>query len=344
MKIRLCILLIISLTISSCNGQRSSKLTDKDLVVTNRLFSPNKKLVVYSYYYDNGALPESIGFSSIVKVTDTLGVINKNEFRFYQKEPFSRYFVDKWLNNNTLQVKIDIRPFVRENIKIDTTSFEFENIKIKVIPNDPTIGKTPIIEHYSLSENEDKILVAYRYDGVSELNISVINKNEKIPVLGNIFTCGQTSINYILFGKWTENNEIEIFVNEDDKVFLETNFNKNLSVNVKTTYEKYIEKYSGIEGGWYNKELSRKEQIIKSEFLKEKIIIKARICELNSWGDSYYTKKTNFYYEFIVNNTKYKSYFRATKSECNLKKGNEIEIEYCVNQPIIHKPIKYNIR
>src|SRR5215217_7487056 len=94
--------LFLAVTITSCTqGSRNTRLSDDDLVVDTSLLSPDKKYIVYPYYYDFGAMGESDIQYAVVKTTDTSGVINKYTFDRLQKPPYAHYLLDKWLDNRT---------------------------------------------------------------------------------------------------------------------------------------------------------------------------------------------------------------------------------------------------
>lgn len=337
-------ILIIFLTISSCTERREVKLTDKDLVINSRLYSPDKKHVIYDYAFDIGALGYSNSSYAIVKTSDTAGIINENEFDRSKQTPYDYYILDKWLDNNTLQVMIDEGHYIRQGVAVDITPFKVGNIEIKVIIRDPTNGFHPIIEHFSVSPDGKKLLVAYKYSGASEINIAALNLTDTLPTLGNIFTCNQTEENPILFGKWADDNEIIIIVKEEEKQYFQSQLNQQNKFKVKIIGEKYISKYSGIQGGWYNKILHPNDNQTKEKLQNNCSITKAIIKDCYGWGDSYYTHLLNFFYEYEVNGAFYKSYFRATQEKCKLQKGDSLEIIYNKTQPIIHKPKEYNSR
>ena len=344
MRILTTFLILLCVTILSCTEPRITRLSDNDLVINSRLFSPDKKYVVYDYSYDIGALGYSRGSYAIVKTTDTTGIINKDVFDCLDEPTYACYTLDKWLDNTTLQVKIDPRPFFKQGISLDTSSFKVGDVEIKVTPDDVTYGLPAIIEHYAISPDKEKLLVAYRYSGVSELNISAINLTDSLPVCGNIFTCGQVGENPILYGRWTGNNEISIVVDEGAQEYFQSQLSKQKNYNVKIVTEKYVAKYSGIQGGWYNKDLHSNDNVTL-ELLKENITkTKAVVQDSYGWGDSYYTKLINYSYEYNVNGKIYKSYFRATKQKCKLEKGDSIELTYNTTQPIIHQVMGHNSR
>ena len=211
--------LLIS-TLISC----SQKLTIKDVVITRRLFSPDSTYVALTYYRDNGAMGESPSMTSILKVKDTTGELNKNRLPCFNLSFYSCYYPDHWLNNRTLQVYLNERPFVKEGIPFDSTSITVNGIVCKVVPFDYSYRSSPLIEYISFSNDRKKVLVAYRYGG--DHNISVINFADKLPRIGNVFTNTEISFNPIQYARWNGNG-IDMFLTDADM------FNKSDYINKK---------------------------------------------------------------------------------------------------------------
>lgn len=330
--IKTILLLSIIAIIVSCQGE--IYLSDEDLIIEKKELSPNGDKILVSYSIDNGAFGQSRMFNSIINITDTLKPLNKD-----QNDLNSRFLnIQEWISNDELIATIDPRPFARKNLPVDTSSIHTKLAKVKIKIEDVSKGNPPIIEYFELSPNHKKLLVAYRYKGASELEVSVINRDENLPKIGNIYSSFRIG-NPLLSGKWLNNNTIEFEINTNS-------LTKDLHQGAlcKSNYQiefkniDYKSPYSSIIGGWYNKPLYRNEQA--SELFSDPIEIEAIIVEGIQIGDGSYTKKRTIYYEYEFAKRKYKSYFRIKSNNQELSNIERIKILIDKNQPIISRTIK----
>ncbi|HRZ42556.1 MAG TPA: hypothetical protein P5228_07630 [Bacteroidales bacterium] len=320
--------------LTSCN----QNLTIKDVVITERLFSPDSSYVVLTYYKDNGAMGESSSMTSILKTEDTLGQLNKSMLPCFDLSFYSCYYPDQWLDNKTLQVNLNERPFVKEGIPFDSSSFTINGINCKVVPADYSYSLTPLIEYFSFANDRKKILVAYRYKG--DLNISAINYGDELPRIGNVFTNTEISFNPIRYVRWNENS-IDMFLKDAEM------YNTSDYVNKKTPYIVNFVDISQLKETYKSNDyfayfpLYKDDQI--DNLLKTNgITTKATITE-SQWSKD--GDKSLFYYqyEYEVTGQKYRSYFRIFKDfekGADYEIGDLITIKYDPKQPFIHKPDK----
>ena len=95
---------------SSC--QSSLSLTNKGIIVTRRLFSPDSAFVALTFYKDNGAMGASQAISALLRVSDTLGNLDDYALPCYDL-PYACIHPEQWLDSRTLLVTLNERPFVR---------------------------------------------------------------------------------------------------------------------------------------------------------------------------------------------------------------------------------------
>jgi hypothetical protein len=326
-------ILLIS-TLTGC----SQNLTIKDVVVTKRLFSPDSSYVALTYYKDNGAMGESPSMTSILKVNDTTGQINKSMLPCFDLSFYSCYFPDHWLDNNTLQVYLNERPFVKEGIPFDSTSILVNGIICKVIPYDYSYILNPLIEYFSFSNDRKKIVVAYRYGG--DLNISVINYGDKLPRVGNIFTNTEISFNPIRYVKWNGSG-IDMYL-KDAEMFNKSDYlNKKILYDVRFVDIKQLK--ATHKGNEFVAYFPLYNDLQMDDLLNTKgTTIKAIITE-SQWRKE--EDKSLFYYqyEYEVAGQKFRSYFRIFKEfkdGADYKKGDSVIIKFDPRQPLIHKTEK----
>ena len=328
---------ILIVSVLSCS-ERQVKLTDDDLIIDNKIYSPSGEKILISYAFDNGAFGQSKYFHTVIKTKDSMEVISQNEFSDKGKPSYIAIEPVKWLTDNKIEATIDPRPFARLNKQIDTVDFWIGTTLIEVDIKDITEGNPPIVEYFELSPNLQNILVAYRYKGVSQLEVSVIERNKKLPMVGNIYSSFRIG-NPILSGRWKNDNTIEFDVNSNDLMYdlHEGAFCKS-NYLVELNSLDYDSGYSSISGGWYNKASYDENQA--EELFKNPMRIDGIITEGFSWGDGYYTKLKNIGYEYSYNGARYKSYFRVPISNDEFQNGNVIELEIDKKQPIINRTIK----
>lgn len=309
-------------------------MSDEALIIEKKELSPNGDKILISYSIDNGAFGQSRMFNSVISTEDSLKPLNKN-----QSELNSRFLeIQEWVSNDELIATIDPRPFARKNLPVDTSVIKTKLANVRIEIADVTDGNPPIIEYFELSPNRKKLLVAYRYKGASELEVSVVNRNDKLPIVGNIYSSFKIG-NPLLSGKWIGNNTIEFELNIN-------NLTKDLHQRAlcKSKYEieykniDYKSPYSSIIGGWYNKPLYRSEQ--ESDLFSNSIEIDAKLMEGIQLGDGSYTNKRTIYYEYEFAKRKYKSYFRINSGNEEFNNMERIRILIDKNQPIINRTIK----
>jgi len=302
--------------------------------VTKRLFSPDSSYIALTYHVDNGAMGESSSMSSVLKVEDTTGLLNKSTLPCLDLPFNSCYFVDHWLDNKTLQVYLHEIPFVKAGLPFDSTGIKINGITCKVVPYDYSNGLTPLIEYFSLSEDRNKLLVVYRYKG--DLNISAINYGDKLPKFGNIFTNTEIEFNPIVYAKWN-GSEINMFMKEA-RMFETSNYiNKKIPfkvrfVDIKDLKEKFKSNENVINYPLY--------EDIQTDNLLETIGMRTNaIITESQWQKN--EERSLFYYEYEYNlaGQKFRSYFRIYKQFNNgadYQKGDSIIIKYNPKQPLIH--------
>lgn len=333
---KICLLIFITfISVLNCTiVDRDIKLSDNDVIVTERYFSPDSSKAIYTYHLDIGALGFSRSWNALLDASDTLGVLNKNLIPDLPDPINSKYYPVGWIDKNIFLLEVKPRPFIKENIPIDTTSFYLDGTEFKVQVE--KLSALPHIEHYALSPNGKKLLVAYRYSGVSKLEISIIERNATLPKFGNIYTNYEYSENPILFGRWITNNSIQLDLNANSYTLDFFRLNKNLNgIDIEINKIDYQRKYSSILGGWYNKNLFPVQDSSKN--FRTTSEIKGIISPGYAMGDTYYTGLINQSYQYEYDGKILKSYFRVHKDSTSFEIGDEILLEVDINQPIIHR-------
>jgi len=326
------ILLIIILT--SCNRN----LTIDNVVVTDRLFSPDSSYIALTYYVDHGAMGESSSMTSVLKVTDTAGLLNKSMLPCLDLPFNACYFPDHWLDKKTLQVYLHEIPFVKAGLPFDSTSININGIHCKVVPYDYSKGLTPLIDYVSFSNDRKKILVAYRYH--CDLNISVINYGDKLPKFGNIFTNTEIEFNPIVYAKWS-GNDIDMFM-KDAKMFEISNYiNKKIPYKVKFVDVSELHKpFNGYECFSFFSLYDDKQT---DDLLNQNGIQTKAVISDASWhrgNDDTTDFYTDYQYQYDAAGQTYRSYFRIHQKdnkEFPYKPNDTVSIRYDPKQTLIHK-------
>ncbi len=309
-------------------------LTIRDVVVTERLFSPDSSYIALTYYVDNGAMGESSSMTSVLKTTDTTGRLNESMLPCLDLPFNSCYFPDHWLDNKTLQLYLHEIPFVKAGLPFDSSSIKINGINCRVAPYDYSKGLAPLIEFVSFSEDRKKLLVAYRYRG--DLNISAINYGDRLPKFGNIFTNTEIEFNPIIYAKWN-GNAIDMFM-KDAGMFETANYiNKRIPYKVRFVDIKELkETFKSNEYVAYFP-LYKDAQI--DNLLKTRGITMKAIITESRWRKDEDRSLFYYEYEYAVTGQRFRSYFRIfTKFEngADFKNGDSIAIKYDPKQPLIH--------
>jgi hypothetical protein len=205
------ILTVLSSCIFSDNKKNEVHITDKDYKENYREYSPDKSMLLLDYSIDIGAFGYGQGGIAILKLSDT--TLNLRQFSL--PDSFSRV---KWIDNKNISAQIDILPYLRSGKKIKMKDFVFNGVNINVSILDYIEKDYHLeIEHKETSPNKLFELVAYRYisnrSGLNFIHVSVIPVGGQIPKYGNYLIADMQS-DYIFYGKWTINNELEFYSND----------------------------------------------------------------------------------------------------------------------------------
>jgi len=209
------------LIISSCNlydRKEDVLMADQDYVENYREFSPDSSMLLINYSLDLGAFGYGQAGTAILKLSDTA----KNLRNFSLPNTLTRV---KWLDNKNISAEYDILHLVRSGETIAFKDQKINNIKVKVTALDYIDKDDHLeIEHKEKSPNGEFELVAYRYlkdrSNLGLIHISVIPVGSKIPKYGNYFISDMES-DYVLFGKWTKNNDLEFYSNSQYSEFIQ---------------------------------------------------------------------------------------------------------------------------
>lgn len=235
-------LIILLTTMTSCklhNRKAEVFMADKDYIEIYRRFSPDSSKLLINFSLDHGAFGSGGTGTAIIKVSDTA----KNLREYWLPETLTGA---RWLDNQNVYAEFDIIPSIREGKEIEIKDTVINNIKIKISALD-YIDEYDSLEivHKEVSPNKKFELVAYRYGYSKPLHISIIESGTQIPKYGNYFIATKES-DYIFFGKWTENNELEFFSNNlySDliKAYL-VKTRKNVNYKIITDDKKYGRQY-----------------------------------------------------------------------------------------------------
>ena len=215
-------------TLISCNLYDDRKeevlITDEDYYENYREYSPNKKMLLINYSIDLGAFGYGQCGTAILKPSDTL----KNLRKFTIANNYIRL---KWVDNKTINARVDVLDKIRNGEKIELKNFEFNKLKILVskldyIENDYHLE----IVKRETSPNRKYEMVAYRYlknkQNIHFIHISIIKKGEEIPKYGNYYI-GDNVSDYILGGNWNKNNELNFYTNNQYSENIQYYFVKN---------------------------------------------------------------------------------------------------------------------
>lgn len=322
-----CLLFFTILFIIACEqGNQNVKLTDSDVIINSRYFSPDNSKILLDYQFWRGNNQDYE--LAILDVIDTNGIISENNLPNYGKFSTNDLTPIKWLSNKEFLMEIDASPIYRSGEQFEEFSFKQNDVDFKVIEKDKLNGQPQSIEHFSISPDKTKLLVAYR-NGYSAANIelSVIKFNEELPVYGNVYTYYKGEICPILNSYWKDKDLLQITTEEPWSLHL-TKQNRDFKI-IKNSIDK------PEKSGWYNSPLfSKKDSLIY--FNKNTQIVNAKIILEHTWGDSFNKGLVNIEYEYKYGSKTLRSYFRTSKQENKLKIGDSLKVQVNKSQPLIH--------
>ena len=314
---------------------REVRMSDDDIQILSRYYSPDSSKVLLTYNFDIGALGYSRSWHSILNSIDTTGIINQNVLPDIIAPKYAQYEPLYWIDDNTFRVGLKVQPYIKAGLKPDTVGFNLGGVRFQVELLDPHETRTMTLEHFSISPDKKNLLVAHRYEGVSQIEISVIKFDEEPPKYGNVLTTINISENPILFGRWITNDKIELDINQNSYFADYIELNSKIPIEVSLNKVNFQREYSAILGGWYNKNLYPASD--STVLFNEVQDGTATITQIRGWGDSNYTKLSNFFYEYEHGGETYKSYFRANIDSIEMKINDTLKVELNADQPLIHR-------
>jgi hypothetical protein len=308
----------------SCNRD----LHLKDVVVTDRLYSPDSAYVALIYYIDNGAMGESRSMASVLKVGDTPGLLNKGRLPCKDDLPYnSCYFPDRWIDSKTLQVTLEEISFVKAGLPFDSTAIKVNGIDCTVVPYDDSYKRAPLIRHFSFSENRKNILVVYQYSG--GLNISAIKYGDKLPKYGNLLTIPEGNVDPIKYAAW-HGDDIDLYM-KDAGMYKPSDY-INRGVAYKVNFVDIGQ--SKASDGSVLYEDPRIDSLLKEEGVTATGVITKSIWQM--WDNK---SAFNYEYEYRVAGQRFRRgfrIFRDFKAGAQYKNGDSVEVVYDPKEPLIH--------
>jgi hypothetical protein len=197
------------LAFTSCIGDRHL-LSDHNLIVDHKWFSPDHSKILIQYKYDTGAYGYSRSWDALIPASE----IDKNN---NISDDLSQYLLPdqyepvQWEKDNSLTVKINCMAWYRKGK--DFFSHKDKDFlygtPINVLVHDETAGLEQEIEADLPSPNGKLRLVAYRYPtpDFKRLHVSIIRSDESIPRHGN-FYISSGGHDGLLKGEWKNDREI----------------------------------------------------------------------------------------------------------------------------------------
>jgi hypothetical protein len=208
-ELKFIFLLSFLFSCSPGDWKRDVYMSDDDYVEFDRQFSPDGSMMILNYGIDIGAYGMSLDRSAILMMTDTTQ--NLTDFEL----PLRRYARINWIDNRTIDAKIDIIPSLKSGQQIVLKDIVVNGVNVKESPYDyMEPGSKMVIEHREISPNGKYELVAYRYfvdtRNINFIHVSVIEAGKQIPKYGN-YLIGDSHSDYVLNGNWDKDNTLIFF-------------------------------------------------------------------------------------------------------------------------------------
>jgi hypothetical protein len=192
-------------------------MSDKDFVEHERLYSPDKSMLILNYSVDIGAFGYGNGGKAVLRPSDMAK--NLKDFDLP-----SNLIQVKWVDNETISAGIDIIPSIRSGKKIEISDKEINGVRIRISPVDFIQETSRLqIEYRETSPDGHHELVAYRYYYENDMNfihVSVIKKGDSIPKYGN-YLIGDRQSDRVFGGTWTKDDTLLLYTNSLDKDYVQ---------------------------------------------------------------------------------------------------------------------------
>lgn len=310
-------------------------LSDSDIVVHERLFSPDKRRVILKYVYDIGALGYTRMITALAAVEDT----SKNLSRFTLPHEYKKA---TWISSDSIAVEVDIRAYLARGEEFEQRVKEINGINIVVHTKGFDTNGSLFVEHRALSPDSTKELVAYRYRDDMEkghLHISIIDEGDELPQLGNLYI-GNQSEDFVFFGEWLSSHRIALFTTNTSSAqrYL---LNKRSDILVELFEREYP--ITGIMPGWYHKKRCSPEGYLENELRLHGRPSAATVSSKFYFADGYKAGMMDILYNYFHEEKSYSGVFRApvTTFANSIQIGDTIKIIYSTNKPDMHKIIRF---
>ena len=302
----------------------------KDVVVTDRLYSPDSAHVALIYYVDNGAMGESRSMVSVLMIGDTLGLLDKGRLPCKDGLPYnSCYFPDRWIDNKTLEVTLEEISFVKAGLSFDSTAITVNGIDCKVVPYDDSHKRAISIKYFSFSDNRENILVVYQYTG-GDLNISAIKYGDKLPKYGNLVTIPEGNVDPIQYATW-HGDEIDLYM-KDAQMYDPANYiNRGVTYQVNFVDIRQLKKVPGDP-------ILYEDPLVDS-LLKQEGVTTTGVVVKSLFGMANERSGFNYAYEYRVAGQRFRTSIRKFgdfKAGARYKNGDSVEVLYDPKEPLIH--------
>lgn len=191
-------------------------LSDKNVIIDQKVPSPDGSKVLIQYRYDLGGLGYGAGRDALVPANQLSG--NLRKFILPQ-----RYSPLRWEPDGSLTVEIDCIERIRADADCSETRNYLFGTNINVQSVDETLGKDRVIEADLPSPNGQQRLVAYRYPNGSNLgriHVSFVESDQPIPQYGNFYIASMGG-DGLLGARWESDSSIVFFTKTSQRYLLQ---------------------------------------------------------------------------------------------------------------------------
>jgi len=328
--------MVIHMTVlaTGCNWIRGDIVVDgKSAWITERYDSPDGSRSILAIVLNGGAWSSLPTVYALVPRSDTLRIPRNRILPCSDLPLLPCYSPDHWVSNDTFSVYLNDLGYARLGKVPDGKGFELDGVWFHVEYRAYAGLERPIIEHIALSPNDQRIMVAYRYRGVSELQLSVIPVDARLPLYGNVLILPETSFDPIRSGKWTSDQVIALDLPNSYAESIRSQLNEELPVAVDFVSRENSD-------GWYNQPLSTLSLNDTTGVLDRHTF---GIVTRTLWMMEGTTSMYRCEYEFSNSGDTIRSYFRTTEPfspDPTFKEGDSIDVLVSKRSALLHIPMK----
>ena len=344
--------ILISVGMLATSHPEPAFLSQKDIVANDLYHSPDEKNAVVIFNRDLGGFGYTRSSIAIVLIENK----DKEDLTKSSLPNGEVYTFSKWIDSSNVEFIVDVRNYQSERRKFKNKIKSIKGINILLKEKGFDTSLPLFVESRIESPDKKHEIIAYRYKNntrMNDLHISVIQKGEEIPQIGNLFNfisdSRQDFFNNresVYLAKWKTNKIITFYTTDNKLAKRQLNNFTDFSVefvekqcpDIKNNPEECPVKSTSAEAGWYHQMQYSDPERVRTELQSYGQDTTATIVDEEYIGDGYDMKMVDIAYVYEYQGKKYlgilrKKHFSKDKFEI----GNKFKVTFSTKNPDIHQ-------